>query len=237
LKKKWIIINNKRVLVKGGSGYFEQEPYNEAIASIILEKLDFKHVSYSLEFIDDKPYSVCDNFIDESTELVTAWRVRNHFKKQPHISEYEHLLSCCAKIGLGDVRRKFEEMIVFDYLIGNSDRHFNNFGFIRNADTLEWLGFAPLYDNGTSLWHDKHKTDKVVECKSFSKNLSEQLKLVKDFCWFEPLEDTDISKIVMDILDKHPFMETSRKTMIADAVIRNNEYLRTLKISNTTRLK
>ncbi len=34
-------------------------------------------------------------------------------------------------------------MIVLDYLIANEDRHLNNFGVIRNAETLEWLGFAP----------------------------------------------------------------------------------------------
>ena len=46
-------------------------------------------------------------------------------------------------------------MIVLDYVIANEDRHFNNFGVLRNAETLEWLGFAPIYDSGSSLGYDK----------------------------------------------------------------------------------
>ena len=46
-------------------------------------------------------------------------------------------------------------MITVDYLLVNEDRHQNNFGVIRNAETLEYLGPAPLYDSGTSLWSDK----------------------------------------------------------------------------------
>ena len=43
-------------------------------------------------------------------------------------------------------------MIVIDYLLANTDRHYNNFGAIRNANSLEWIGSAPIYDSGTSLW-------------------------------------------------------------------------------------
>lgn len=39
-------------------------------------------------------------------------------------------------------------MIVLDYLIVNEDRHQNNFGVVRNAETLEYLGAAPIYDSG-----------------------------------------------------------------------------------------
>lgn len=46
-------------------------------------------------------------------------------------------------------------MLVLDYIIANEDRHFNNFGALRNAETLEWLGMAPIYDSGSSLGYDK----------------------------------------------------------------------------------
>lgn len=39
LKKKWTIIDGKRFLVKGGSGATQQEPYNEVIASKIMDRL------------------------------------------------------------------------------------------------------------------------------------------------------------------------------------------------------
>ena len=49
-------------------------------------------------------------------------------------------------------------MIVLDFLIGNEDRHFNNFGLIRNAVTLEWIGVAPIFDCGTSLWYNTQES-------------------------------------------------------------------------------
>ena len=37
-------------------------------------------------------------------------------------------------------------MLAFDAVIGNADRHLENFGFLRSANTGEYLGMAPLYD-------------------------------------------------------------------------------------------
>ena len=65
---------------------------------------------------------------------------------------YNHYLNCCNKLGIPDVNASLDRMLAFDYLISNSDRHFGNFGAVRNAETLEWIGSAPLFDNGTSLW-------------------------------------------------------------------------------------
>ncbi|MBY9081017.1 HipA domain-containing protein [Paenibacillus sp. CGMCC 1.18879] len=41
-------------------------------------------------------------------------------------------------------------MIIFDILIGNTDRHQDNFGIIRNEATND-VRFAPFYDNASSL--------------------------------------------------------------------------------------
>ena len=46
-------------------------------------------------------------------------------------------------------------MIVVDFIIANEDRHLNNFGLVRNANTLEWIGVAPIFDSGSSLGYDK----------------------------------------------------------------------------------
>ena len=42
-------------------------------------------------------------------------------------------------------------MTVMDDIMLNTDRHLGNFGLIRNAETLEWIGPAPIYDTGNSL--------------------------------------------------------------------------------------
>lgn len=80
-------------------------------------------------------------------------------------------------------------MMVLDYLIVNEDRHQNNFGVIRDANTLEWIGAAPIYDSGTSLWFDKPTamvgSKTKVSCKPFKNSHEEQIMLVSDFSWLD----------------------------------------------------
>jgi len=47
-----------------------------------------------------------------------------------------------------DITEKFWDMFVIDALIGNSDRHFDNWGFLEKNGELT---FAPIYDCGSSL--------------------------------------------------------------------------------------
>ena len=80
-------------------------------------------------------------------------------------------------------------MLVFDYIIGNTDRHLNNFGIIRDASTLEWKRFAPLYDNGTSMgcdcYPDQLVSEAGLDAKPFSPYFPRQMELVRDIGWIE----------------------------------------------------
>ena len=44
--------------------------------------------------------------------------------------------------------QEFLQMLIFDYLIGNSDRHQSNWALISNGESMKW---SPLYDNSSSL--------------------------------------------------------------------------------------
>ena len=59
------------------------------------------------------------------------------------------------------------KMVLFDFIIGNSDRHHSNFGFLVNKDTGNNIEFAPLYDNGSSLcaYIDKEDVDNILNDK------------------------------------------------------------------------
>ena len=67
LKKKWIIRNGERCLMKGGSAPFHQEPINEVLASEIMKRLDIPHVDYFIEWENSVPYSICKDFITAYT--------------------------------------------------------------------------------------------------------------------------------------------------------------------------
>ena len=46
-----------------------------------------------------------------------------------------------------------EDMLVFDAVIGNTDRHLGNFGFLVDAKTNTLTGPAPLFDHGNSMFN------------------------------------------------------------------------------------
>ena len=191
LKKRWKIIEGKRFLIKGASSPYRQEPYNEVIASCLMKRLKIKHVTYEL-FIDEQAqetYSICENFITKDTELVSAWYVMQQLPMDGQTPKFPHLLKCCERLGIVDAKQRISEMIVVDYLIANTDRHVGNFGFVRNAKTLEWIGFAPIFDNGSSLWYDETtfriRSDRTLKSKPFKGKHHEQINLINDFNWLD----------------------------------------------------
>ena len=97
-------------------------------------------------------------FITSETELVSAYHIMQSRKKPNDLSDYEFYLNCAEQLGVKNIREQTEKMIVLDFLIGNEDRHFNNFGLIRNAVTLEWIVIAPIFDCGTSLWYNTQES-------------------------------------------------------------------------------
>ena len=184
LKKKWKIINGTRCLVKGGANFF-QEPFNEVIASIIADTLNIPHVEYKLAFEGKHhaPVSICEDFITRDTELITASSINRVLQYKDSESKYDHFTRCCEYLNIPDWQKSLDEMLTLDYIIANQDRHMGNFGALRNVDTLEYLGFAPIFDCGTSLRYDTPTVyidaDINVESQPFLSFHDEQIKLVK----------------------------------------------------------
>lgn len=235
LKKRWKIINGKRYLLKGGSNPFRQQPFNEVIATKIMDRLGIPHIPYTVTWIEDLPYSVCEDFITNTTDLIPAWRIIQTQKKANDTSSYQHFVKCAERLGIPNVVPFLDRMIVFDYIIANEDRHFNNFGAIRNAETLEWLGMAPIYDSGSSLGYDKVapeiRSEQNITCKPFKNHHEEQLKLVSDFSWIDFDRLSDVRAVIVSELsaDKaQDYMDERRIEAIAATVERRIDRLRKL---------
>lgn len=236
LRKRWKIINGKRCLVKSGSPPFVQQPFNEVIASIIMRVLNIQHVDYTLIWNDEIPYSVCEDFITPDTELVSAWRVMQTVKKDNNTSIYQHYVGCCEKLGIADIRQKLNEMIVVDYLIANEDRHQNNFGLLRNAETLEWLGTAPIFDSGSSLGYDKLtnqiKSGKNITCKPFKKTHEEQLKLVTSLAWVDFKKLRACENEIRELLSQSgDYLDEERREAIVSSINNRIDILENLSMT------
>lgn len=239
LKKRWKIIDGKRCLVKGGSNPFRQQPFNEVIAGEIMKRLGIPHVPYKVTWNKGAPYSVCEDFVGEETELIPAWRIIQTQKKSNSTSVYQHFVNCCASLGIKETVSFLDRMIVLDYIIANEDRHLNNFGALRNAETLEWLGMAPIYDSGSSLGYDKVAGQILgeldIECKPFKKHHIEQLKLVSDFSWIDFSRLSDVEELITMTLsadEAKEYIDTNRIKAIAESVSRRIDNLKKIAVQH-----
>ena len=76
----------------------------------------------------------------------------------------------CASLGKSYVEA-LSDMLVFDAVICNEDRHFGNFGFLIDTHTNQIVEPAPLFDHGLSLfcfagkddWEIMESLDRYVE--------------------------------------------------------------------------
>jgi hypothetical protein len=215
LKKKWKIFDDKRVLIKSGSNPFQQEPLNEVIATSLHKRLNHAaYAPYRLIWENDLPYSVCPNIITPDTELVSAYSIFKSRKRQNHHSFYEHFLLCCEHLGIPGMKEFLNYLLVFDFLIANTDRHFNNFGCIRNVETLQWQGPAPVFDSGTSLWHDKVSKTIVpkgdVASQPFRATHSQQIALAGSLDWIDFSALQDLDEEFRILLSSSPYIDEPR---------------------------
>lgn len=235
LKKKWKIIDAKRCLIKAGSNPYMQEPINEVFGTRLHQRLGGKnYVPYKVLFENDVPYSVCENFINTNTELVSAVSINRSMKKRSQFSSYEHFMNACSRLGIPGIKEFMDYMLVFDYLMANTDRHFGNFGAIRDVESLEWIGPAPVFDSGTSLWHDK-LTRAInplgeIETKPFYSNASRQMELVSDFSWIPFEELRYLKDDIREIFVPTEFIDEERIEVLSGAVIRRVEELQDMEM-------
>ena len=162
LKKSWIIENNRRYLLKGGYKNDILQPFNEVLASMICERLGFCHVNYSLDVVKNKVVSKCECFIDKNTELVPASQIMYGTIKHQNKEDYNEYIKILEENGIENAREKVENMYILDFLIMNEDRHLNNFGIIRDVNTLKWLDVAPIFDNGQALNMTIYGSDEIA---------------------------------------------------------------------------
>lgn len=163
LQKKWCIDDKgRRCIIKGNTGTSYQQSLNEVIASRLHEQQGFRqYTPYSLvhlqmnngvEGIGCLSYDYCN----EHVESISAWELLQTVKTRQRESYYPPFKAACMAIGMSEemFTAFMDYEIMTDYLITNTDRHMNNIAILRNPDSLEILGFAPIYDSGNSMFYN-----------------------------------------------------------------------------------
>ena len=123
LPKAWYRKNNTFYLYKGDK---DNSVDKEVNASKILNMLGFKVLQYEKSYYDNCKVSVSKCFTNPNISYITAGDMMEHHELDTNYYEYDMMNLC-------------------DYLVGNSDRHPDNWGYIFN-DKRQIIGFAPIFD-------------------------------------------------------------------------------------------
>ena len=231
LKKRWQIADGRRVLVKGGMAPYFQEPLNECVASTVYELLGIPHVPYTLVWENGQPYSVCPCFVTPATEFIPAVALLECFESDEETPLWQHFLLCCDRLGIPNAQRDTSQMLAVDFLLANTDRHFRNFGALRDPDTLQWIGMAPVFDSGTSLWKLDQTNfiaqDRYDQCRPFAQRHTQQLALLDpaDVVCLPWHKLQELPALVEKILSQSDYVEPERIKAIAGRVEQNLDHL------------
>ena len=202
LRKKWLIADGKRCLVKGNHGGNSQESLNEVVATLLHKKqVKQPYVTYNTIRLGDHQqiFCVCESFTSDAIELLPAIDIVESRKKDNAMSMYEHFIAVCLAHGLEEakVRSFLEYQILTDFILTNTDRHMNNFGVLRDTKTLKFIGMAPIFDSGNSMFWQSPKLPEYddltkVKVNSFRTTEKQLLGYVQD------RQQVDISKLPTD---------------------------------------
>lgn len=148
LPKAWRYIENDGIyLYKGGTSGASnagREPYCEYYASQIAETMRLNAVHYDLENWKGITASKCALFTDIDTAYIPVGYLVKTGGLAACIDWYDQLGP--------EFSEQIRSMLVFDALIYNEDRHFGNFGVLRDNHSGRIITPAPIFDNGLSLF-------------------------------------------------------------------------------------
>ena len=149
LPKAWRFIEGEGIyLYKGGTfgaANTGNEPYSEFYASQVAQAMGLDAVAYELENWKGILASRCKLFTDINTAYIPIGRIVREGGLKACLEYYRQLGP--------EAYEQIKSMLVFDAVIYNEDRHFGNFGVLRDNHTGKVTGAAPVFDNGMSLFN------------------------------------------------------------------------------------
>ena len=148
LRKCWRRIGGKVYLYKGGTEGASNtgfEPYSEFYAAQIAAAMGVRAIPYGLSRWKGVLCSTCELFTSKEYSYIPVGHLVTKGGMDAVKAYYESLGA--------EFMAVLDEMLVFDAVICNVDRHFGNFGVMVDNRTNAVVSPAPLFDHGNSLFN------------------------------------------------------------------------------------
>ena len=148
LPKCWRRVNGKVLLYKGGiSGASNtgNEPYSEYYAAQVAQAMGIDAIEYGVSQWKGVLCSTCELF----TSRDYAYMPIGHIVTE---GGFAAVFDYYQQLGEAFVQA-LRDMLVFDAVVCNTDRHFGNFGLMIDNAANTIARPAPLFDHGNSLFN------------------------------------------------------------------------------------
>lgn len=197
LKKCWSNRADGIYLIKGDDFFpradGRSQATNEYYAAQVAEAMGIEHIDYDLEEFTHRNgqkeiVCKCKLFTSNDEGFVEA---ASFYKEHGIDLDNVDVTSLAVQRQLADLfgQEKYADMMLFDSIIANKDRHFGNFGMLVDNNTGAYLRPAPIFDNGYSLFYSAAASDltkdnwqnyvQILHCKYFSLDMQAQIFVQK----------------------------------------------------------
>ena len=165
-------------------------------------------------------------------EFVSAYQLIKDIKVSNNTNSYEEIIKQAMNYGMeeSEVRRHLEYTILTDFILSNTDRHFNNFGFLYNSEKRKLVSMAPIFDTGNALFYNKETVPSGsnlldISVVSFKEKEVDLLQYIKNKELVDTSKLCDFDLRVEQLLNEHTDMPNERAKKIANTVKQKLEYI------------
>ena len=260
-KKKTLIYDNKKYLVKFPDPVREKNKnisyINNAFSEYIGSNI-FKIVGFEVQKTilgkykyngKEKIVCACEDFTDNDNILYEfenlALSTNPDKKIETELNDIMEVIEESKMINTEEIKQEFWDMFVIDSLIGNTDRHNGNWGFLLNKNTGK-VKFSPIYDCGSALnpMIEDKEIEKIneIELKNLAINcyscLKENGKKINYMTYIKQMKNEECNKAIKRLffninidevnkfIDNVESMSTTRKDFYKRIIEKRYEILK-----------
>lgn len=150
LRKCWKNVGDEICLYKASSQAFAnggKEAYAEFYMAQVAQAMGLECVAYDLKEYHQEIVSVCRLFTSESVGFLPMYSCLG--KEERGLKKFDLLKEIQRIYG----ERALADLMIFDSLIYNTDRHLGNFGMLVSNEDNAFLKPAPIFDNGFCVFN------------------------------------------------------------------------------------
>lgn len=218
-KKKTLIYNNKKYLVKFPDPVREKNKnisyinnaFSEYIGSNVFKIVGFETQNTVLGKYKyngrEKIVCACEDFTDNENILYEfenlALSTNPDKKIETELDDIMEVIKESKMLDEEETKTRFWDMFIIDSLIGNTDRHNGNWGFLLNKNTGK-AKFSPIYDCGSAfnpmLEDDEIEKISELELKNLAINcyscLKQDGKKINYMTYIKQMQNKECNKAI-----------------------------------------